>query len=475
MQTTATPPVARETHLSPDRSEPTRYLCASAYLNPVFRSQFLAHLSSPYHTLGRAYGLDLHRIAQHCLKAERRLIDKELVLFGLFVMCGLNFAHNPQILTASCLIAAIVLQVNDYVVRYKIAAGKFSRNTFAPSEPLEPLPPRINDAVQHAEQEQVGNLVVYGGFLPFVGFGSSVKAWSFGVNIKDGKKTLGSMLKPKEFDLTQLQQKVSSSLALLGIAGVYEEEVAFVSGTAIRSKPSLLPNICGRPATVIPEEEVAGAEGEDDQLRRYRCLRVPAWSGEVAVALLYRFRVMGDNLYVEANWRGLLPIAKQYQNVDNIPNKPRLMVLFSRFVLNVIIAPFYMALSPFIILIRIINAYEGYRRRATLKASILDNPLFNYGADISLRERFSSDEYEKYFQYLDKEMYVKIIDREFLDEIVNFLDEHNIDTSIIRERAEAILNHGVIVSGGNINAKNVAAGQGAIAGVMKAVGSHAKG
>ncbi|BDI33601.1 hypothetical protein CCAX7_56520 [Capsulimonas corticalis] len=283
------------------------------------------------------------------------------------------------------------------------------------------------------------------------------------------------MLKPKEFDLTQLQQKVSSSLALLGIAGVYEEEVAFVSGTAIRSKPSLLPNICGRPATVIPEEEVAGAEGEDDQLRRYRCLRVPAWSGEVAVALLYRFRVMGDNLYVEANWRGLLPIAKQYQNVDNIPNKPRLMVLFSRFVLNVIIAPFYMALSPFIILIRIINAYEGYRRRATLKASILDNPLFNYGADISLRERFSSDEYEKYFQYLDKEMYVKIIDREFLDEIVNFLDEHNIDTSIIRERAEAILNHGVIVSGGNINAKNVAAGQGAIAGVMKAVGSHAKG
>jgi hypothetical protein len=75
-----------------------------------------------------------------------------------------------------------------------------------------------------------------------------------------------------------------------------------------------------------------------------------------------------------------------------------------------------------------------------------------------LREVASTEEYRRYFQYLDKEMYVKIIERQFLESIVEFLDVRNIDTSDLKRRQETILNNGVIVSGGAFTAGNLAVG-----------------
>ncbi len=51
---------------------------------------------------------------------------------------------------------------------------------------------------------------------------------------------------------------------------------------------------------------------------------------------------------------------------------------------------------------------------------------------------------------LDKEMYVKTIERQLLESIINFLDSKNIDTADLKKRQETILNNGVIVSGGTI-------------------------
>jgi hypothetical protein len=45
-------------------------------------------------------------------------------------------------------------------------------------------------------------------------------------------------------------------------------------------------------------------------------------------------------------------------------------------------------------------------------------------------------------------MYVKVIERQVLDSILHYLDERNVDTSDVKQRQTAILNQGVIVSGG---------------------------
>jgi hypothetical protein len=84
---------------------------------------------------------------------------------------------------------------------------------------------------------------------------------------------------------------------------------------------------------------------------------------------------------------------------------------------------------------------------------------FDYGAVASVRGEASALEYQRYFQKLDKEMYMKILERKILDGIIEFLDMRNIDTSDLKERQTTILNSGGIVSGGSIPTENLAVGE----------------
>jgi hypothetical protein len=91
------------------------------------------------------------------------------------------------------------------------------------------------------------------------------------------------------------------------------------------------------------------------------------------------------------------------------------------------------------------------------------NPMYNYGAVQSIREQAASPNYRMYFQKLDKEMHVKTIEQNILDAIIDFLDNHGVDTASLRERQSTILNNGVIVTGGSIHADNFAVGNQATA------------
>ena len=89
---------------------------------------------------------------------------------------------------------------------------------------------------------------------------------------------------------------------------------------------------------------------------------------------------------------------------------------------------------------------------------IKNNPLFDYGAESSLRVKMSSSNFNHFFQRSDSEMYFKIIERVLLDSIVKFLDDHNIDTSDLKERQTTIINSGIIVQGGDVRAQAMAVG-----------------
>jgi hypothetical protein len=55
-------------------------------------------------------------------------------------------------------------------------------------------------------------------------------------------------------------------------------------------------------------------------------------------------------------------------------------------------------------------------------------------------------------------MYAKVIERQVLDSLLNFLEAHDVDTSEMRQRESTILNNGVMMSGGQFQADNVAVG-----------------
>jgi hypothetical protein len=118
---------------------------------------------------------------------------------------------------------------------------------------------------------------------------------------------------------------------------------------------------------------------------------------------------------------------------------------------------------------------EDRQRREAIKKNL----LFNYGTVTSLRDALSGGVYGHYFQSMDGDLYSKLLEREILDSLVEFLDAHGIETSDLKERQTTILNTGVMVQGGDVKAESLAVGTGARAAkrVRSAIGgmSAAKG
>ena len=69
------------------------------------------------------------------------------------------------------------------------------------------------------------------------------------------------------------------------------------------------------------------------------------------------------------------------------------------------------------------------RREYRVEQAIRENPSFDYGALGSIRESGSNPVYGKYFQQRDIEGFHKIIHRNLLESISEFLKERGVDTS----------------------------------------------
>ena len=164
----------------------------------------------------------------------------------------------------------------------------------------------------------------------------------------------------------------------------------------------------------------------------------------------------------------LPPLKATYYDLDKIHPERRFRDAVALLTAAMLKAPFLLAWAPIATLGRIQTKLgrRGERRR---QYDLIENDLlFDYGANKSLRELAAGKEWRVYFQKLDKEMHHKILQQQLLDSLVDFLDAHGVDTSEIRERTTHILNNGVIVSGGSINAQGLAVGEGAQAKVANA-------
>lgn len=69
-------------------------------------------------------------------------------------------------------------------------------------------------------------------------------------------------------------------------------------------------------------------------------------------------------------------------------------------------------------------------------------------------------DFRRYFQVQDKQAYFKIIEGRILDSIIEFLDLCNVDTSALTKSSGTIVNSGIFMSGGEINAGSIVAGEG---------------
>lgn len=451
------------------RTATTRYLCAAAYLDPAFADEVVDEVVDQEHrAIGTCHGVDLVPVVRHSLAARRRHALRNWVLALLvgIVLIGSWVLDGGQItaFTLPLLFWAVVM-TEGCAVRFGVIAGHLLPRNYDPARVSVQPTRQQQRRLAEIGHDQVGNLTVYSGFLPFVGAGVPLDPWSFAVNVGVGKEELGARREPKPFEVEELYDHVAEALAALSLPGLELEDRLYVNGRDVRDQGTVFfDETAERPRAAVPPEAVrASVRRPTHTVRHYKVVRVTDWQGELVWSMFLRFVKVADSLFIEGSDFLLLPVKERYHEIDGIRPVPTPYDLARVAATSLRTAAALYFLWPFFVARKAMRWFRSSSERRGLRRELRDDLFFDFGAAVSLREKASSGQYHRYFQRLDKEMYAKLLERRVLSLILEFLDDHDVDTSELVERQSVILNSGVMVSGGTLQADNLAVGERAVA------------
>ena len=445
-------------------TETTRYLCAAAHLDANFRSYVIKYVVEEEHkAIGESFGVDAVSVARHCLAARRREMFRDIAL--LLILLILIISRSFALLIPCIILAWAIVFIELWNAHYRVIANQLTKTKFNPDAINFRLDPNLEQKIRNTANAQNANLVVYSGFTPFVGAGISIGGWSFALNVQKGKQEMDSTLEPLPFQVGEMYSYLTNALTKHDVVGLSVMDRLYVDGREIRDDQRFLPHPLARPNhQVDPSLIKTFIENPPQSIRYYKCIQVISWKGELVLFIFLRFSKMGQSLFVEANYFLLPPVKEQYYKIDSIEPTLSIRKIGELLAQSAVITPVHWLLSPFRLLAAILRPLQRASEHAAIKRAIGENPSFDYGANSSIRIHASSIRYRQFFQKLDREMYVKIIERQILESIIDFLDKKHIDTTDLKEQRATILNNGVIVSGGSVSAENIAVGEQARAG-----------
>jgi hypothetical protein len=439
------------------KTEATRYLCAAAYLDSSLRNRVISQLiHNMYRAFGPCYGINLEAVLRHCTIARDRLFHRDIALFCTLVVASMALLVTDNLLLPIVLFLSAwgIVLGERYGRLYTILGNKLSRHTY--SQEVEESATHLWQTGQNTGKAEV---IVYTGFSPFPGAGINIGGWSFSSNIQRGKEEFGNRLTPEAFIIEELYQRVQSDIQSLELAHVELSDVICIHGRDVQGDSRFLPDPLAYPVMHIEKDILECLMQEQShKARHYQRIQVVDWSGEIILSVFLRFYKLKANLFVESSFFLLTPIQESMRTVDSQPATPSLRQLGELVMTSALWTPFAWIGSACSLYAFLAQPWEQRYKRKEARRAILETQDFDYGAEYSIREIASSGSYRRYFQMLDKELYMKTIERQILDTIITFLDERNIDTSDLKERQTVIQNSGVIVSGGQLSTENLAVG-----------------
>jgi hypothetical protein len=439
-------------------TEATRYLCAAAYLDRSVCNRILSELEATHLAIATSPGVDLVTVMTHGLVARRRHLITDLIL-GVLLLISLIFGIGTILIG---LIVAWCVVIWATVRQDRLLANQLAKGTFDGAAKGATFDPDVQRTLAYASAAQKGNVSVYSGFSPFVGSGLELGGWSFAVNLGRPKIELGQALTPLNFEVSELYHAVTDRIMSIGLDSITVDDRLFVNGSEIREDPRFMPDVLGRPVTAIQPELIAQFVNDDSTtIRHYKRITSASWNSEMVVTIFVRFHRTDQSVFAEAAYQLLTPLKDSYHRIDMLSKRPSPRQYFDVAGESVLRTPLVWIASPFHAVAALAWPIRRWSLERTTRRMIAENPSFDFGARGSIRDQASSHAYHRYFQKLDKEMLVKVIERHLLDCIIEFLDAKNIDTTDLRQQQTTILNSGLIVSGGAMHAENIAVGSGA--------------
>jgi hypothetical protein len=437
------------------KTETTRYLCAAAHLDEKFRNSTIRKLRKGKHrAIAVSYGVDMATVLKHCLVARRRTRIRNLVLalaiVLTYLLCleGIRSNSNEMPIIAVVLyftvsLAAILTEKvmrEHHTVRMNLLESNYNPDCVTW--------PGIAALTRDLCDARESNVMIYSGFDPFVGSGINIKAWSFAVDVSQGKEELGRVFQVQPFEVKELYSEISSALADLNLGNVSIEDKLCVNGRDIRNDPRFLPDLLERPVTKVAREVVEGCiDNPSTNVRHYKQIRLVDWSGELVLSIFLRLSKPGRNLFIETTYCLLTPLDTRYQKVDAMNPDPGIGYWLWTGLVCAVAAAMSWLLWPVWVVAKLLMQHGQWLVDVLTRKVIRKDPTFDRGAVSSIREDVGVVAYQRYFQKLDKEMYMKILEQQVMEAIVRFLDGKGIETTQMKERRTTILNSGVIVSG----------------------------
>ena len=470
--------------MSGEINHTTRFLAASAFLRgPAFRSQILRYFDDPNRAVAPELGVDLPLVVGVCQHAERRERQYVNIFFGLALVALILLALGmpPGVVFALIAVTAGGIWFQKHQQEREQIVQDFRQDRFDPTAIAARYPATADHIRPDAFPSETQNLIVYSGYSPFLSAGVDMGGWSFAVATDKVKEGFGKSNVVNPFTLRQLYAAVGQAIDRLRLPALDKRECFFVNGSDVRADRTILPHPFSRPVQVLdPEAARSYLDASDSRIRSYLWLKTQDWGGELVMSYFLRCSHRGPTLFVEIKKFLLTPLPASLREVDAIgPQR-----LGQKLALALTAAPIAGSLqvlkAPLVILERVRAAIDHWLGKDRQRQRLIEgNPLYNYGSGSSLRASLASGGYMHYFQHVDGDLYGKTLDREILDCLVGFLDDHNIDTSDLRERQSTILNSGIMVQGGNVQAESLAVGHGAratsaLSGLMSRTATKAK-
>jgi hypothetical protein len=454
--------------MSKSTDQSTRLLCASVLLgHGGARAKVIEWFRDRNRAVADELGANLRLALQLARWAERR--DRRYIRAYFLIVVITALAGLAEVGAGGVgLLSAVLGSLTTGIVWIRKRAQE--RNQFAPYF----LPARFN-AEEVATRFQIDldghdlaalpatsqNFFAYGGFTPFVGAGFDLGGWSVAIATDKARESLGRSASIENFEAADVYGAIDIDVQRLALSRIETSDCYFASGADLRGNRTFLPDIHGRPVQFLDAAAAAPyLYADDEAVRHYRCYRILDWGGELAYSWYLRCSLRGNTLFVETKKFVLTPLDSVFRTIDDtVPLSGKEWA--GSVIAGLFGGPFLLIAAPFRAYGAIVHWFQEHSNHDKARRQLIDmHPRFNYGTTSSLRQALSGGAYHHYFQKIDSDFFGKALEREILDSLVAFLESHGIDSCELRERQTTIMNSGVIVNGGDVNAESLAVGAG---------------
>jgi hypothetical protein len=432
----------------------------------------------PYKADTPEHGLDIARVFAEASQTRGVRLVKDVAILAVSVFGLMHLLHNPSpdelmagqeptinwLATLGTLV--VVAAIQFFFLKSMRQRARQALQEATDSESTGAVGTSSTDAAAD------GNVMISGGYSPFVGAGSTVRAWSFTVDLH---KSAAESMPVLPVTAQALYAETQTSIEKLQLPRLSISDTVCLDGRDVGEVGGLLPSGRHRkPQPRLPQGEVDKLVGlNDTKMRHYKLLRADLWGGELVVSVFFRYVIQAGLLYVEAKILQLTPLKDEFLEYEKMPTEPDFKEVRDDAIKSLVLAPFLwigVALRALTFLGGGWAAFLHDPEKANGNAIDRDRK-FNYGWPESLREQWASGKYERYFQGVDLDFYQKSIQEALLDSLLTSLKARNVNVENFKEASTTIFNSGVMVSGGTFKADSVAAGSGASAVVNKVLGA----